>query len=83
MGDGVLSAGRPRLRIAESPAAASTPYAAVTSDARLRADVLAGKMRRVQAALSGAFTTSAALAEARRLVAEIERDFPAFRKALS
>lgn len=75
-----------RLKIvpppAPSPIAPSLePYPVVSREAKLRADILAGKMRRIQAALAS-FTSSAMLKEARLLADEVERDLPGFLAAL-
>lgn len=74
-----------RLKIvpppAPAPLVAVEPYPVVSRDAKLRADILAGKMRRIQAALAS-FTSSAMLKEARLLADEVERDLPGFLTAL-
>lgn len=57
------------------------PYPVFSPEARLRTDVIAGKFRRIQAALA-CFTTAAMRKEALQLAAEIERDLPMFLKAL-
>lgn len=57
------------------------PYPVISREAKLRADILAGKMRRIQAALAS-FTSSAMLKEARLLADEVERDLPGFLMAL-
>lgn len=67
--------------VAPTPAPAPT-YVEAPDGARLRVDILAAQARRLQGCFSGSFITSAKLADARELYAEIARDLPLLGRVL-
>ncbi len=62
---------RPKLSIVAAKPAPAPTYAAAPDAARARFAELAAKVRRIEASLSGSFTTSVKLADAERELGEI------------